>query len=391
MLRNLGRTRVAVLTGWAVDPNCRFRYHAHAAFPLSDHADYSDLVEFVKAVSPKKVYTLHGFAAEFAHDLRQLGYDAQPLSEEDQLSLPLAIPPGTLRVPGRAVAPPSEKSPAEKHPILPESEAFQTFAARCAQIAATTRKLEKIRLLADYFRLLSSPSLNHAAVWFTGHAFPPSQNKKLQLGWALIRDALCAVGNLDQAGFGQVYLKHSDLGEAALEILEQVSPDSAIDPSAPFTMEAVSLFFDQVLAARGPSGKLPILVQALRRCQPLEAKFLVKILTGDLRIGLKEGLVEESIAQAFEAPLDQVKNANLLVGNIGETAVLAQHQQLPAVTLIPFRPVKYMLASPEQTAADIWRRVEEWHATPSPATPGTARMAWSVRSATSFSRPASGP
>ena len=35
MLRNLGRTRLAVLTGWAVDPNCRFRYQAHAAFPVT--------------------------------------------------------------------------------------------------------------------------------------------------------------------------------------------------------------------------------------------------------------------------------------------------------------------------------------------------------------------
>src|SRR5688572_27543560 len=91
MLRNLGRTRIAVLTGWAVDPNCRFRYQAHAAFPLSDHADFPDLLEFVRAVSPRKVFTLHGFAADFAQTLRDLGYDAQPLSEEDQLALPLVM------------------------------------------------------------------------------------------------------------------------------------------------------------------------------------------------------------------------------------------------------------------------------------------------------------
>src|SRR5215212_2324073 len=91
MLRNLGKVRVAVLTGWAVDPSCRFRYQAHAAFPLSDHADFPDLIEFVKQVEPKKIYTLHGFAAQFAQTLRELGYDAQALSEEDQLALPLAF------------------------------------------------------------------------------------------------------------------------------------------------------------------------------------------------------------------------------------------------------------------------------------------------------------
>src|SRR6266567_1539285 len=57
-LRNLGKTRTAILTGWAVDANCRFRYQCEAAFPLSDHADFTDLIEMVKRVQPKKILTL---------------------------------------------------------------------------------------------------------------------------------------------------------------------------------------------------------------------------------------------------------------------------------------------------------------------------------------------
>ncbi len=91
MLRNLGKTRTAILTGWAVDPNCRFRYQCDAAFPLSDHADFPDLLEMVRQVQPKKVYTLHGFAADFAQTLRNLGYDAQALSEDEQLSLAIGL------------------------------------------------------------------------------------------------------------------------------------------------------------------------------------------------------------------------------------------------------------------------------------------------------------
>ena len=89
VLRRMGRVRTAVLTGWAVDPNCRFRYQTDAAFPLSDHADFTDLVEFVKRVAPRRVFTLHGFAADFAQTLRELGFDARALSEEEQLALPL--------------------------------------------------------------------------------------------------------------------------------------------------------------------------------------------------------------------------------------------------------------------------------------------------------------
>src|SRR6266481_2129593 len=80
MLRNLGKTRTAILTGWAVDANCRFRYQSDAAFPLSDHADFTDLIAMVKRVRPKKIFTLHGFAADFAQTLRDLGYEAQALS-----------------------------------------------------------------------------------------------------------------------------------------------------------------------------------------------------------------------------------------------------------------------------------------------------------------------
>jgi DNA ligase-1 len=358
MLRNLGRTRVAVLTGWAVDPNCRFRYAAHAAFPLSDHADFPELVQLVQKVNPKKVYTLHGFAAEFAQSLRDLGFDAQPLSEEDQLALPLAIGPGARRF---QTAPSAngllrERAEPATGASIPGA-AFHNFAEICAKIASTTKKLEKTRYLAEYFSTLESKGLGLVAVWFTGNPFPPSQNKVLQLGWALIRDVLCSIGSLSQAEFGQIYLKHSDLGEAAFEVLEKTN--SGI-PSTE-TLLSVDNLFGQLIGVRGPIAKLPLLLQVLQRCTPLEGKYLIKILTGDLRIGLKEGLVEEAIAKAFEVPLDQVKNANLLLGNTGETAVLAQHKQLPFVTLIPFRPVKYMLASPEETAVDIWKRVLDWH------------------------------
>ncbi len=362
MLRNLGRTRVAVLTGWAVDPNCRFRYAAHAAFPLSDHADFPDLVKMAQMVGPKKIYTLHGFAAEFAQSLRDLGFDAQPLSEQDQLALPLTLGKH-FPTPQRSSLVLRESPPSEKSVSTPES--FHYFAETCAKIASTTKKLEKTRSLAEYFSTLESKALGLAAVWFTGNPFPPTQNKVLQLGWALIRDVLCALGSFNQAEFGQIYLKHSDLGEAAFEVLEKTN--AGIQPGE--NLVSVENLLLQLLTARGPIAKLPHLLQFLQRCTPLEGKYLVKILTGDLRIGLKEGLVEEAIAKAFEAPLDQVKNANLLLGNIGETAILARHKQLPSATLIPFRPVKYMLASPEETAAAIWKRAFAWHAAPASSDP----------------------
>ena len=370
-LRSAGPIRTAILTGWAVDANCRFRYHADAAFPLSDHADFPDLIEMVKRVQPKKVYTLHGFAADFARTLRELGYDAQALSEEEQLSLSLA-----LDAPESDAGPPSDASvirgpwsePAAGEGAAQSLEArateasgppnsFHLFAETCRRIGSTAKKLEKVRLLRDYLRRLDPDSLAAVTTWFTGHPFPPVQNKTLQLGWAVIRDVLCAVGEMDQAEFGQVYLKHSDLGETTAEILLK-----ATSLGSTLTIDAVARLFENLLAARGPLAKVPWLAQIVRLATALEGKFLVKILTGDLRIGLKEGLLEEAVAQAFGLPLEQVKSAHLLLGDVGETARLAQRRELASATLVPFRPIKYMLASPEETAESIWKRVQEWSA-----------------------------
>src|SRR5207249_8080396 len=145
--------------------------------------------------------------------------------------------------------------------------------------------------------------------------------------------------------------KHSDGGETAFEVLSNIP---AATPA--LSVESIHSLFKGLHNARGPSAKLPLLIGALRRCTPPEAKFLIKIFTGDLRIGLKEGLVEEAVAQAFSASLDDVKRANLLLGDIGETARLAQQRRLAEAGLVPFRPVKFMLASPATSTAEIWER-----------------------------------
>lgn len=92
----LDKTRVAIVTGWALDRGAIHRYKCDAAFPLSDHADYPDLLRYVQLVQPRRVLTLHGFAVEFARDLRFRGIEAWAINEANQLDLPLAgiAPPG---------------------------------------------------------------------------------------------------------------------------------------------------------------------------------------------------------------------------------------------------------------------------------------------------------
>lgn len=88
LLSKVGPVRTAVLTGWALDPATRYRSGCDTAFAWSDHADYPDLLRYVELVQPRRVLTLHGFAAAFATDLRARGIEAWALSEENQLQLP---------------------------------------------------------------------------------------------------------------------------------------------------------------------------------------------------------------------------------------------------------------------------------------------------------------
>ncbi len=362
MLRNLGKTRSAILTGWAVDPGCRFRYQCDAAFPLSDHADFPELIEFVKQVQPTHVHTLHGFAADFAQTLRGLGFAATALSEGEQMTLALG---DNSKLKVQRSRPSRESRIENQEPSAPQSSTsdlrpasqFARFAGTCTAIASTPGKLEKVRWLAEY---LSSVHANHVptvTVWFTGLPFASSDNRVLQVGWALLRDALCVVAGVDEAEFHQVYLKHSDSGETAAELFGR--RDRVAEAMRPVSINEVQAGFDALQSARGASAKLPLLVHAFERCSSLEIKFLVKIITGDLRIGLKEGLVEEGLAKAFDVSADEIRAANLLLGHIGQTARLAAEKRLHEANIEPFRPVKFMLAAPEETAMGIWSRLAE--------------------------------
>ena len=74
------RVRTAYVSGWALNAHPS-RFGTDAAFALSDHADYADLHEYVRRTGATQVWTTHGYAAEFAGDLRALGLEAAPLCE----------------------------------------------------------------------------------------------------------------------------------------------------------------------------------------------------------------------------------------------------------------------------------------------------------------------
>src|SRR5438874_2175246 len=204
MLEKIKHKRVAMISGWAVDPNAVYRYQVDAAFPLSDHADYTDLIRYVELVKPERVLTLHGFAAEFARDLRERGIEAWALSEENQMEL-------VLGKTERGIVLVSQTDAA--HRAAATRSEFHAFATVGETIAATPAKLEKVRLLAEYLQRLNTEQLAIATTYFTGKPFPQNDLRTVQAGWAVIHRALMAAAKLAEPEFRRIAMSHGDAGK----------------------------------------------------------------------------------------------------------------------------------------------------------------------------------
>jgi DNA ligase-1 len=223
------------------------------------------------------------------------------------------------------------------------------------RVAATTRTSEKTGLLADYFRTLEPDDLRIAAVFLTGRAFAETDQRATGLGWATMNAAVAGLAGVAPDDLAAAYDRFSDLGLAVEDVLARAghAPDAAGSPA----LGEVAAAFAGIEAASGPAAKSSIFRALLARCDPATARGAVKVLSGELRIGLREGLVEAALAKAFDRPIDDVKRAGMLTGDVGRTALLARGGALATAELTLFHPLKFMLASPAEDAAEIVRRL----------------------------------
>ena len=228
------------------------------------------------------------------------------------------------------------------------------FAQTAEAIGSISSKLAKTALAADYLRSIPVSEAAIAAIFLSGRPFASYVEATLQVGGALLWQGIAVLSGKSERELSALYRRHGDAGAVAADALANTGPTlrpSAIPPHG-VSLSDVREAFRGIAAARGPAPKLALLRQLLERTTPLEAKYIVKIISGDLRIGLKESLVEEAIARAYQAPLDEVKRANMLLGDIGETLRLASSGQLAAAKMRLFHPIDFMLASPVESAEE---------------------------------------
>lgn len=228
---------------------------------------------------------------------------------------------------------------------------MRRFAEIAHTLSTTRSRLKKIGILAEYLQELSDTDLRAAAVFFTGRPFPLADARTLNVGGAALVEAVLDASGATGDELNKAYLDHGDLGNAANVLLP------AGDPST-FTPSRVLEVFERLASIAGAAGKQDVLNELIRGLTPSEAQYVIKIITGDMRIGLKENTVEEAIALAFVQSSDAVRRLNMALGDVGETAVRTRHGTTTEATFRLFRPVKFMLATPAENESEVYASFE---------------------------------
>jgi DNA ligase-1 len=222
------------------------------------------------------------------------------------------------------------------------------FARTCAAIAATASKLEKVALVAEYLRGLDDLDLAPAARFFTGNPFAHSDQRSLGLGGRTLVAAARVAWGVEGAALRDAYRATGDLG-AALGPFVRPALDLGLFRE---TLTPASLFalLAEIAGASGKSAqrrRQVLCERVLGACTgPLEATYVIKIVAGELRIGLREGLIGDAIAQAFASDPVAVRRAASAAGDVGAVAVAAKHGTLDSIAIAYHAPIAFMLATP---------------------------------------------
>lgn len=194
-------------------------------------------------------------------------------------------------------------------------------------------------------------------LYLAGQPFPEADRRKLNAGGALLSRAVKAVSGATDAAMTVAYRRHGDLGAAAYDLL--IPPNGSAPAGATIQLGEVAAAFDAMAVARTTAARAAAVEGLLRRAPALEAKYLLKLMLGDMRIGVKQSLVEEGIAVATGAEVEAVRHAVMLEADLQRAVMRAFAGTLGEARMTLFHPLGFMLASPVETPEEAIERFTE--------------------------------
>ena len=223
---------------------------------------------------------------------------------------------------------------------------MKELAAALEDVRATRSRVAKEERLARYLRSLDDATLPHAARMLAGRVVPVDDPRPAGAGYAVWKTAAAHATKWDVETVVDCMRATSDAGEA-IGLLIAANP-TAHAREGLSVLEVVALA-GRIAAVGSPSRKSALLGEALATMPPRAAKYLVKLISGGLRIGALQGVLEGAIARAFDADQDAVRKAIARCADVGEVAVLARAGQLERASVHVGRPIGFMLATPIQS------------------------------------------
>ncbi|HEX7257985.1 MAG TPA: ATP-dependent DNA ligase [Nitrososphaeraceae archaeon] len=233
---------------------------------------------------------------------------------------------------------------------------FSLFVKTCEKVRSIAKKNEKIEIISAYITSLDETSLSIAVLFLSGRVFPTGSNLTLNIGFTTIMQSLSEIAMLDIKDIQNIHLKHGDIGAIAEYAVSKKHVISLFNQQDELDLSFIYHLFKKIATITGSGSnrnKKNILKGLLIACSPLESKYLIKIITGEMRIGSVESLVEIAISRAFGKELKLIREAMLISGDISQVAVLAKKNLLHKAIMKPFVPVSFMLADVMFSAEEI--------------------------------------
>jgi len=199
--------------------------------------------------------------------------------------------------------------------------------------------------------------LGRFCMYLSGAPFSEADPRKLNAGGALLSRAVKAVSGCTDDALTTAYRRHGDLGSAAHDLL--IPPYGNAPTEALLTLSAVGEVLTAMASARESSSRTALVEGLLRRATALEAKYLIKLMLGDMRIGVKQSLIEEALAVAAGAEAAELRHAVMLEADLGRAAALAFRGALGEARMRLFHPLGFMLASPVASPEEAVARFTE--------------------------------
>jgi len=235
--------------------------------------------------------------------------------------------------------------------------AFAEIARLAEDLAAESSRLKKRAAIAAAVARLSAVSAEQAGrfcLYLAGQPFAEDDARKLNAGGALLSRVLKEVAQCSDAELAAAYRRHGDLGAAAYDLMQGQGPRT--EGQEGLALSDVAEGFAAMAGARTTAARAAQVEGLLRRATPLEAKYLLKLMLGDMRIGVKQSLVEEAIAVAAQADVAAVRHAVMLEADLARAVERAFGGTLAEARMHLFHPLGFMLASPVDSPEEAVER-----------------------------------